>query len=270
MNPAGTNASEPWQPLTPRGVALFAVASWRRLGAVLLVFCALAGISTAAFFAIAWFPTLQQAMRKLPEEGYIRSGQLAWTGEPAVILAKSPWLAISVDVHHEQTHRVLCDLQVEFSGDSLRFISLAGYLDAPYPRGWIITFNEPELAAWWAAWKPFIVMGIGLGTMSVLLLAWAGLGLAYTIPAGAVCRFVDHPLSFGAVFRMCLAAQMPGCLLLSFTLLLYSVRAVDLVQWLFVFAAHVVVAWVYIGLAVFFLPSKTAKPRRKPNPFRSL
>ena len=271
MKPVETDATEPWQPLTPRGVARFAAATWRRTAAVLLIFATLAGISIAVFFSLAWFPAIREATASLPNEGYIRGGQLAWTGEPATVLAENGWLAVTVDLHRQQVHRLLSenDLQVEFSTDSIRFLALLGYVDVPYPDGWIIVFNEPELSAWWKAWEPFIAIGIGLVTFCGLLAAWTVLAAAYAIPTLGICRFVNHSLPWSGAMKLCLAAQMPGCLALSFTLLLYSVRAVDLVQLLFVMAAHLAAAWIYIGLAVFFIPAATAKSQKRSNPFQA-
>lgn len=268
MKLANAGSRQAWQPLTPPGVAAFATASLGRLTLVLIIFAALAGLSTTTFLKSAWFPTISEATRNLPEVGNIRGGRLAWTGDSPALLANSSWLAVSVDLHRHQTYRPLCDLQVEFSDDSIRFLSLAGYMDTTYPKGWIIVFNQSELGAWWNAWEPFLAVGVGILTACGLLISWAVLAALYAIPAGAVCRFVDHGISFGAVWKVCCVAQMPGCLLMSFALLLYSLRTIDLVQWMFVGGAHLVLSWIYIFLATFFLQGTRARTRRKPNPFQ--
>lgn len=270
MKLADAGSQQAWQPLTPPGVAAFAAASLGRLALVLIVFAALAGLSVTTFLKSAWFPTIREATRTLPEVGYIRGGRLAWTGDSPALLASSSWLAVTVDLHHQQAYRLPCDLQVEFSANSVRFLSLAGYTDIPYPKGWIIVFNEPELGAWWNAWEPFLAVGAGALTACGLLLSWTVLAALYAIPAGAVCRFVEHGISCGSVWKLCCAAQMPGCLLMFFALLLYSLRAIDLVQWMFVAGAHLVLSWLYIFLATLFLPGKGSPRLRKPNPFRKV
>jgi hypothetical protein len=269
MKLAEAGSAQAWQPFTPPGVAQFAVATAGRLALVLLIFATLAGISVTTFLKSAWFPTIGEATRNLPEVGYIRGGQLAWAGHSPALLARSHWLALSVDLHHEQNFRGAPELQVEFSARSVRFLSYAGYLDVPYPTGWIIVFNQPELGAWWNAWEPFLAAGAGLLTAVGLLVFWPVLAAIYAIPAGAVCRFVEHGIPYGAVWKICCAAQLPGSLLMSFTLLLYSLRAIDLIHWLFVAGAHLVVSWLYIFLATFFLPAKAARTKRKPNPFKA-
>jgi len=264
MKLAEAGSQQAWQPLTPQGVAAFATASLGRLAMVLCVFAGLAGIAVVIFLQSACFPTIEEATGNLPEVGYIRAGRLVWTGDSPALLARSSWLAVTVDLHHHQAYRLPADLQVEFSAESMRCLSLAGCLDIPYPNGWIIVFNESEFGAWWNAWEPFLAAGAGALTAGGLIMLWSILAVIYAIPAGAACRFVSHGISAGAVWKVCCAAQMPGCLLMSFTLLLYSVRAIDLVQWLFVAGAHLVLSWLYIFLATFFLPSNTAEGR---NPF---
>jgi hypothetical protein len=269
MKRAEAGATQAWQPLTPPGVAAFANASPGRLTRVLVVFAALAGIAVTTFLKIAWFPTIAEATRNLPEVGHIRGGQLAWASTSPALLAESHWLALRVDLHHQQNFRLPSHLQVEFSHDSIRFLSWAGHVDVPYPRGWIIVFNEPELGAWWDAWEPFLAAGAGLLTAMGLTTLWVVLASIYAIAATPVCRFVERGIPYGAVWKICCAAQMPGCLLMSFTLLLYSVRAIDHVQWLFVAAAHLVVGWIYILLTPFFLASQTSQSNHRTNPFRT-
>jgi hypothetical protein len=267
MKFAEASSRDAWQPFTPPGVAAFAAASLGRLMLVQLVFAALAGISLTTFLTSAWFPTISEATQKLPENAYIRGAHLVWKGKSPVLLANNDWLALTVDLNQNGMLRPTSDLQVEFSTESMRFLSLAGYLDVPYPSGWIIIFNQPELGPWWNAWKPFLAAGSGIIMTVGLMVLWPLLASLYALPAGIVCRFVDHGLPLGAVWKLCGAAQLPGSLLMTFALLLYSLRAIDLVQWLFVAAAHLLVAWVYLFLAIFFLPRKRPGSRRKQNPF---
>jgi len=66
-----------WQPITPRGVAAFARASW---GRVLLVqfLCALAAATAVVWFLeTAWFPAVTEAIRQLPPPGCPRKSSHA-------------------------------------------------------------------------------------------------------------------------------------------------------------------------------------------------
>lgn len=267
MKATDAGSARAWQPLTPPGVAAFAVASLPRVQVVQLIFAALGGLAMAAFLSAAWFPTISEAARNLPESGLIRQGQLEWGGASPVILANSSWLAITVDIQQAGTYRIPSDLQLEFSRDSIRFLSLAGYVDVPYPRRWLLAFNQSEFGSWWKAWQPFLVVGAGLTTAIALMMVWAALSWAYALPSTLVCRFVDHTIPFAAVWKLCCAAQLPGSLLMSFTLILYSFRAVELVQLAFILGAHLVMSWVYIFLAIFFLPESAGRSTRTRNPF---
>lgn len=268
MKSAEASLRHPWQPLTPPGVAAFATAPLRRLLAVEGVFALLAAVAMGTFLASAWFPTIRKAVGHLPPQGEIRGARLAWGGKSPALLANSEWLAITVDLKHEGAYRVPADLQIEFAEDSVRFLSLAGFVDVPYPKGWVIAFNESELGPWWRAREPFLVAGAALGGAMGLMILWALLAALYAIPAGLACRFVGHALPFGSVWKLCSAAQMPGCLLMCIALFLYSLRAIDLVQWLFAAGAHFAVAWIYVFLGLFFLPSGESRNGPKKNPFR--
>ena len=232
-----------------------------------LIFAALAGMAVTTFLTSAWFPTASEAIQKLPDQGYIRRGQAVYTGESPALLASSSWLSITIDLTQAQTYRTGSDVQVEFSRTTVRFISLAGYWEAAYPSGWIIAFNQPELGSWWNAWEPFLAAGGGLLCAIGLMGVWALLASIYAVPAGAICQFVEHGIRWSAVWKLCCAGQLPGSLLVSFALLLYSLHAMDLVQWLFIYVAHFAVGWIYIFLATFFIPRAEKKRSKKPNPF---
>src|SRR5215831_1390432 len=60
-----------WLPLTPRGVAAFARASWWRLLLVQFIFATLVAAAVVWFLDTAWFPTIHNAIRKLPARGEI-------------------------------------------------------------------------------------------------------------------------------------------------------------------------------------------------------
>ncbi len=59
---------------------------------------------------------------------------------------------------------------------------------------------------------------------------------------------------------------MPGALIMSGALLFYGLGACDLVQFCFAFAAHLVIAWIYLFIGPMFL--SRAQPAAKQNPFQ--
>src|SRR5882672_7981748 len=69
-------ASFAWQPLTPRGVAAFARTTFGRLLLVEFVVALIVTGTVVWFVVVAWFPTVRAAIRRLPEQGAIRQGEL--------------------------------------------------------------------------------------------------------------------------------------------------------------------------------------------------
>ncbi len=60
---------------------------------------------------------------------------------------------------------------------------------------------------------------------------------------------------------------MPGALLMAAGIFLYGFGFLNLVSFVFVFAAHFVLGWIYLFVSLLFLPGISgAKP--KANPFK--
>src|SRR5262249_54115782 len=109
-----------WQPLTPRGVAAFAGATFGRLWCVQLGFALLAGATIAWVLAEAWFPTIRKAILELPAQGEIRSKQLSWSADSPTRLAENRFLSLAVDLNHEGLVRSPAHVQVEFGSNEVR------------------------------------------------------------------------------------------------------------------------------------------------------
>src|SRR5579871_7044177 len=108
-----------WQPLTPRGVAGFAYASWGRLVLVQFIFALLAAATVVWFLRSDWFPTVRQAIQNLPELGEMQSGKLNWHDSSPVLLAEGHFLAFNVDTNHSGALRSPAQIQVEFGRDDI-------------------------------------------------------------------------------------------------------------------------------------------------------
>ncbi len=258
-----------WLPLTPARVARLAFAPVRRVLAIQALFAAGVGLAVAAFLASAWFPVVQQAVESLPEGGVLRAGRLEWGGANPEPLAANAWLALSVDLQRSGLHRFPSDLHVEFARSDVRLLSLAGYLDVPYPGQYAIAFNRTVLEPWWDAREPFLVVGGALLAALAALASWMLLGCVYAVPGVAMGRFITTRMTFGAAWKLASAAQMPGGLAAAAAVFLYSLPAIDLVTFLFIFTAQFAAAWIYLFLALFFLPAKApARVGQAVNPFR--
>jgi hypothetical protein len=262
---AFTEPTFAWEPVTPRGVAAFARASLERLVIVQAIFALIAAGAVGWLLSDGVFPTIDSAIAQLPETGSIHGGQLDWREDSPVILAESGILAVSVDVAHTGTLHSPADFQVEFGRQTVRFFSLLGELDLFYPAGYTIAFNQPETSPVWGAWAPNILALTAIGTFFGLLLVWAVLATIYSGPVWLICFFANRDMNWRACWKLAGAALMPGAMLMSFSLVMYELRAFDLVQLFFAFGMHLVIGWIYLFVSPLFL--NRALPVEKGNPF---
>ncbi len=256
-----------WLPVTPRGVAAYATAPLRRLllaqsGVALVV-----AVAVAVFLSEAYFPVVTQAILQAPASGEIRQGQLNWQGDTPVFLAENRFLAVSVDLDGATKLRSVAHVQVELGRTSYFVHSLFGYLELDYPRGWIIAANRQELQPLWGAWQPAIVVGAMLSVVVGSLLSWAALATLYFGPVGLLGYICNRQLNASASWKLCGAALLPGALLMAVAISFYVLGVMDLVQMSFIYAAHLIVGWVYLFLGVWFLPAQAQRPKGKENPF---
>ena len=255
-----------WQPLTPRGVAAFAHAGWRRLLLVQSIVALLVALVVMWQLATGWFPTISAAIDRLPEKGEIRAQQLDWHGDSPLMLAEGRCLALTVDLEHVHGLRSLAHVQVEFGRETFVIRSLFGYIEGRYPAGWVIAFNETELSPRWGAWKPVLLVGVGVTAGLGVMFSWWLLATVYFMPVQLVGRFVNRDLIPSRSWRLSGAALMPGAVLMIAALVLYGVGSMDLVQLLFATGAHFVVGWIYLFLSLLFVPSAGSASSRG-NPF---
>jgi hypothetical protein len=257
-----------WQPLTPRGVAAFAAAPGRRLWLVQLIVALLAGGGVAWFLVVGYFPVIDETLPKLPPQTEIRGAQLRWPEKEPVMLAENRFLALSVDLQHSGVRRSVAHVHFEWGRTQVRVHSLLGYLPIPYPPGWIVSLDQKELAPRWGAWR-FVIVVAAIGIVVVGLgVSWFGLSLLYSGPVWLAGYFLNRDLSWRAGWRLGGAALLPGALVMLVTISFYAVGVLDLVQLGFGFVAHFVVGWIYLGLAVFFVPRLAANAPPRRNPFK--
>ena len=256
-----------WLPLTPRGVAAFARGSWWRLLWVQFIFAALVGAAMTWFLDAAWFPTIHNAIRKLPERGEISSGVLtAFTNAPQ-LLAEGQFLALALDPNHSGQIRSLAHVQVEFGRRDVRVSSLFGYATVDYPTRSNIAFNRTDLEPWWGAWRPPILWLTFGGVIVWLVIMWPVLGAVYLLPVWLVGFFANRDLDWRGSWKLASASLLPGALVVAVALVLYGLGLLDLVQFVAVQIGHLVMGWIYAGISPLFLPRHPAAERRGKNPF---
>jgi hypothetical protein len=254
-----------WEPLTPRGVAAFARASFERLFIVQCLFAALAAAAVVWVLSDGIFPVVDDAIAALPNTGSIRNARLNWHDDSPQELAEGRIIAIGVDLDHSGALRSPADFQFEFGRDSLVIYSLFGEAELDYPNGYIIAANQPDARPAWGAWSPDVLALAAIGTFFGLLLTWAALAVMYAAPVWLICFFANRDLTYRASCKLAGAALMPGAALVALSLVLYNLAVFDLVQLCFAFGMHLVIGWIYLFVSPMFL--NRALPAEKKNPF---
>jgi hypothetical protein len=253
------------EPFTPRGIAAFARAGFRRLLVAQFIFAILAGTAVGYFFHSACYPAIQAAIDNLPLTGQIQSGRLRCAPQ---MLADGSFLAFNVDPDHSgQWRSTTADFQLEFGQDTVRVMSLFGYADFFYPSAESMPFNQPQLDPLWKAWRAEILFLIVAATIVILPAIWWLLAVIYVLPVWLIGFLTNRDLSLPASLKLSGSALLPGALLMTAAIVLYGIGLLNLVTFCFVFAAHFVLHWLYLLCALPFLPRlATAAP--KANPFK--
>ena len=257
-----------WQPLTFGGVASFARARFGRVYVLQAIVAAFVVGCVVLFLTRCWFPVVTRATVELTDFGAVRGGQLAWPGKEAVVLAENRFLGLVVDLADTGNTGQIADLQVEFTRDRIKFVSLLGYADLPYPEGWMIELNRRTLDPWWNAWRPAFLFGGIVATLLFLFVTWFALATLYTLPVRVLAWCAGRASSLGKSWRMSAAALLPGAIWMGGALLLYVGEQLSLIGLAAACGLHFVIAWVYLIGAPFCLPKKV-KPTQAvgANPF---
>jgi hypothetical protein len=259
-----------WQPLTPKGIAVFARATFGRLLAVQFVFALLAAATVVWFLDRDWFPVITQAIKQLPPTGELRFGRLVWNGDSPVSLAENRFLALAVDLKHEGQARSPAHLAIEFGERDFKVYSLLGFIESRYPVGWRVGLNQREATPWWGAWAPPILGIAALLVIVALLSCWTILATLRAGPAWLIAFFANRNLTFGGSCRLCGASLMPGCVLMTIAIFFYGLGFLDLIRLAVAFAAHFILGWVYICLSIRKVPLHPEAIVAQRNPFNAL
>jgi hypothetical protein len=254
QHPAAAPVSGAWQPLTFGGVAAFAGASARRLVGVQTAVALLVALSVVWFLTRGWGPVLTEALGRLPNTGAIRGGELLWPAPSPAKLAEAKFLSLVVDLDGTTPLDHTSDVQVEFRRRGLRLHSLLGYWAVSYPAQWTWAFNRIELQSWLETWAGVLLAAVGLGVGVGLLFGWALLAIVWTVPVLLVARFLDRRAGLLACWRVAAAAQMPGALLMTAALGLYTEYRISLVGLLFAWLLHWGVTGLYLVGGAVCLP----------------
>jgi hypothetical protein len=255
------------QPFTFGGVARLSRAPFLRLFGIALLFAVFAGLAVARILSACWAPVITEAVQNLPDTGSIEGGTLHWPDRTGKLLGANPFLSIDLSTNDDQIPDAPADLMIGFRASALIVRSIAGFTRIPYPSGVTVALNRTALDPLWGAWRVPCIAGGGAAAGLAVLFSWGILAVLYSPVVLALAGLGNRESSFGTAWKLGIAAQLPGALVMSCSLLLYSTGRVSLIFIVAMLAAHFVPTAIYLLISPFFLPRLQAV--EKENPFNT-
>jgi hypothetical protein len=227
----------------------------------------IAALAIVWFVWFGWIPEINKAIKNLPAEGVIEDQQLKARIDSANPLADDRGLlGIAADPENTGSPALRADLKVQLRRDHYEICFLLGCKTVPYPRGETIQFNRIELKPRWEAWEPFLLTAVGVGAWLFVFGSWLVLSLLYVPLVYLFGHLRKRQLTLGGSWRLAGAALMPGAALLSIGIVCYGLGFIDLVRFFTLLILHLIIGWIYLGMAAVTLPVKSA-PQSTANPF---
>ena len=252
--PVEENAPAPsGYPFSFSSVASFAATGWGRLLLWQAVLAIALGGSVMLVLGQYWAPVLDAAVAQLPEQAGLHEGQLNWPADQTGVLSENGYLRIIIDPNSQQQHGQLADLQIEFRRDSWVLSSVLGYLDFPYAVD-EFRINRETHIPWWGSRRPFLLLGASVGVGVSYCLLTLLFGFIGVWPAKTVAFFADREGGLSKLWRLTTAAWLPAGALLTMSCLCYALQFLPLMGLLILILLHLMVGWVFLFFAPFFLP----------------
>ena len=256
------------QPFTFGGVARFAHASFLRLAMVALIFGLVSGIVVSWLSGTCIAPVIDEALSNLPITGSIERGTLHWPEKDGRLLGANAFTSVSVAINERRSEGAPVDFTFEFRTNTFAVRSFPGTTVLPYPPHAEIELNRTALYPAWGAWRAPVLAGLIPGTAFVLFLTWALLGIVYAIVPFLIGATLGRDLTLGSAWKLSVASQLPGSLMMAFALALYSTGKISVILVFVMLPAHLVPTLCYLLISPVFVPKAEESPKEN-NPFDS-
>jgi len=253
-----------WNPLTPGGVASFANAP---LGQLLQTQGAIAFLTWLVFMfylSQSWSPAVDQTIERIPIGSQLSGGRLHLPGSPQFKLSDNRFVGITRTSRDAPDS--IADIKVRLLTNHWQVSTLFGYVALPYPTG-DYRFKRDELSPRWGAWKTAIIPAVAAAATICVWLSWIMLAAVYSWPIRVIVFFRDKLTMKLGSWKLCSAALLPGALLMSAAILMYTLGRMPVAGLSLAFALHFVVGWVYIASGAIALPLLPDAAQVKGNPF---
>lgn len=257
--------SKPWQPLTPKGAAAFAGASFTRLYVVLLCFALATALAVVFFLARQCVPVINRLSGAMPEGAVLSMGEMFGQEKPVTV--SGPFLSIDIDPSAEVPGPHAADVRILVHRTGWKACSVLGCVEQAFPPRATVALGPSHLGPKWAAWKPLVLAGAALATVVALVACWTVLASVYWLPVWITALIAGRRLGPVGSWKVSAAGLMPGCALMFVAIVLYALRVLDLPALAFVQAAHLVVGWIFLGFTIAAADRKGASEAPKANPF---
>lgn len=256
------------QPFTFGGVARFARAKLGRLLLLAFAFGIISGVVVSWLAARAIAPVVDEAIANLPETGAIESGSLHWPERSGRLLAANAFVSVDVGLDQLPIEGAPVDFALQLRTNELLIKSLLGTGTWAYPARLELELNRTALLPAWGAWRGPILAGLIPGTAIGLMVTWAALAMLYAFVPLFIAKSFGRDLGFLGAWKLAVAAQFPGSLLMAFALALYSTGQISLVFVVAMLLAHFVPTLAYLLISPFLVP-KSEERDVEENPFET-
>lgn len=222
------------------------------------------GLVVSWLVATCWAPVIDEAVAALPDTGMIEGGVLRWPERTGRLLAANPFTAVEVALQDFRPESAPVDVALELQPARMLVRTVFGNAAIPYPRNWRIELNRTALGPRWGAWKAPILFALIPGTALMLILSWSALALGYSLVVVLIGGMIRRDLVFASAWKLSLAAQLFGAVIMTFGIALYAAGQISLIFLAILFAAHWVPTIFFLLLSPFFVPKREAEGEKNP------
>jgi hypothetical protein len=256
-----------WNPLTFRGLAVFATSKLPRLFLVAFSFSLIIFIGVVWFVSKNYAPVVVQAVQQLPDTGRLENREIKGINER--IQGETKFLALTLDTK-DLSDTGSADVQIAIDRTGVwvcsGISSSWGCLSFDLPSE-TVDLSRLNVQPWWGARQPIIIAIVGVLFLVVTFVILSVLAFILMWLPKFVAYFADRKLTLKEAWRLAFAAQLPGIIVMGAAIVLYGTQAMGVLGVGVFYVLHILVDIVYLFGAVFFLP-RVVEPIRS-NPFGS-
>ena len=217
--------------------------------------------------ARGWAPVLDQTIPSLPDAAGIQNGSLFWPERSGRLLGANQFLSLEVLLNDTRRETSSADVSVEAHPGHVIFRSVLGAIKVRYPALVNVRLDRAAIAPAWGAWRAPILVSLIPATALALMLVWSLLALPYAVFVLALGQLVRRDLTFRSSWKLSVAAQLPGSLLMTFAIALYASGEVSVLFIVVMLVAHFIPTLLYLLISPFLTPKQAAPVPAGKNPF---